>query len=68
VIGGVSLFGGRGSVWAVILGSLIVGSLLNGLALTGQGTDVEQMVEGAVLLIAVIADALVRRRSATGAR
>ena len=31
-------------------------------------TDVEQMVEGAVLLIAVIADALVRRRSATGAR
>jgi D-xylose transport system permease protein len=47
---------------------LIVGSLLNGLALTGQGTDVEQMVEGAVLLIAVIADALVRRRSATGAR
>ncbi|MDQ6905572.1 MAG: inner-membrane translocator [Chloroflexota bacterium] len=68
VIGGVSLFGGRGSVWAVILGSLIVGSLLNGLALTGQGTDVEQMVEGGVLLVAVIADALVRRRSATGLR
>ncbi len=68
VIGGVSLFGGRGSVWAVILGSLIVGSLLNGLALTGQGTDVEQMVEGGVLLVAVIADALVRRRSATGSR
>ncbi len=68
VIGGVSLFGGRGSVWAVILGSLIVGSLLNGLALTGQGTDIEQMVEGGVLLVAVIADALVRRRSATGLR
>jgi D-xylose transport system permease protein len=68
VIGGVSLFGGRGSVWAVILGSLIVGSLLNGLALTGQGTDVEQMVECGVLLVAVIADALVRRRSATGLR
>jgi D-xylose transport system permease protein len=68
VIGGVSLFGGRGSVWAVILGSLIVGSLLNGLALTGQGTDVEQMVEGGVLLVAVIADALLRRRSATGLR
>jgi len=68
VIGGVSLFGGRGSVWAVILGSLIVGSLLNGLALTGQGTDVEQMVEGGVLLVAVIADALLRRRSATGVR
>jgi D-xylose transport system permease protein len=52
VIGGVSLFGGRGSVWAVVLGSLIIGSLVNGLALLSQGTDVSQMVEGAVLLIA----------------
>ncbi|MHB8644970.1 MAG: sugar ABC transporter permease [Thermomicrobiales bacterium] len=68
VIGGVSLFGGRGSVWSVVLGSLIVGSLINGLALTGKGTDVEQMVEGAVLLIAVIIDALLRRRNATGFR
>lgn len=68
VIGGVSLFGGRGSVWSVILGSLIVGSLINGLALTGKGTDVEQMVEGAVLLIAVIIDALLRRRNATSLR
>jgi D-xylose transport system permease protein len=68
VIGGVSLFGGRGSVWSVVLGSLIVGSLINGLALTGKGTDIEQMVEGAVLLIAVIADALLRRRNATGYR
>jgi D-xylose transport system permease protein len=64
----VSLFGGRGSVWAVILGSLIVGSLLNGLALTGQGTDVEQMVEGGVLPVAVIADEFLRRRSATSLR
>lgn len=68
VLGGVSLFGGRGSVWSVVLGALIVGSLINGLALTGQGTDVEQMVEGAVLLIAVLVDALARRRNATGVR
>ncbi len=68
IIGGVSLFGGRGSVWSVVIGALIVGSLINGLALSGQGTDVEQMVEGGVLLIAVIADALVRRRNATGVR
>src|SRR5215467_122252 len=61
VIGGVSLFGGRGSVWAVVLGALIIGSLVNGLALLSQGTDVSQMVEGAVLLIAVSVDALVRR-------
>jgi D-xylose transport system permease protein len=61
VIGGVSLFGGRGSVWAVVLGALIIGSLVNGLALMNQGSDVSEMVEGVVLLIAVTVDALVRR-------
>jgi len=61
VIGGVSLFGGRGSVWAIVPGVLIIGSLVNGLALLNQGTDVSEMVEGIVLLIAVTVDALVRR-------
>lgn len=69
VIGGVSLFGGVGSVWAVVLGALIIGSLENGLDLKSQGSDVKQMVEGAVLLLAVTIDALVRRaqkRSGSG--
>jgi D-xylose transport system permease protein len=61
VIGGVSLFGGRGSAWAIVLGVLIIGSLVNGLALLNQTVDVSEMVEGAVLVIAVTADALVRR-------
>jgi D-xylose transport system permease protein len=64
VIGGVSLFGGRGSVWAIVLGVLIIQSLENGLTLQSQGTDVKQMVEGVVLIIAVIADALIRRAQA----
>ncbi|HEX6817769.1 MAG TPA: inner-membrane translocator [Ktedonobacterales bacterium] len=68
VIGGVSLFGGRGSVWAVVIGMLIIGSLANGLVLLGKGTDIEQMVEGAVLLIAVTVDAVARRRNASGLR
>lgn len=68
VIGGVSLFGGRGSVWAVVLGSLVIGSLANGLALLGQSSDVVYMVEGVVLLIAVTADAVARRRAPTGVR
>jgi len=68
VIGGVSLFGGRGSVWGVLLGALVIGSLVNGLALSGQSPAVEEMVEGSVLLIAVLLDALARRRSATGLR
>ncbi len=61
VIGGVSLFGGRGSVWAVVLGMLIVECLQNGLALLNQTTDVQYMIEGLVLVIAVTADALIRR-------
>ncbi len=61
VIGGVSLFGGRGSVWAVVLGMLIIGSLENGLALKSQGTDVKLIIEGLVLVLAVTADAVIRR-------
>ena len=64
VIGGVSLFGGRGSAWAIVLGVLIIQSLENGLTLQSQGTDVKEMVEGVVLIIAVIADALIRRAQA----
>jgi D-xylose transport system permease protein len=61
VIGGVSLFGGRGSVWAVILGALVIGSLDNGLDLLNQDQSVKNIVQGAVLVLAVTADALVRR-------
>jgi D-xylose transport system permease protein len=61
VIGGVSLFGGRGSVWGVTLGLLIIGSIPNGMALLNQNPDVVFMVEGGVLLVAVTADALTRR-------
>lgn len=68
VIGGVSLFGGRGSVWAIVLGSLIIGSLENGLDLRSQGSDIKQMIEGAVLLLAVAVDALVRRAQARSGR
>ena len=68
VIGGVSLFGGRGSAWAVVLGILVIGSLENGLVLLNQGQDITQIVEGAVLLFAVLADAIIRRRAITGYR
>lgn len=61
VIGGVSLFGGRGSVWAVVLGALVIGSLDNGLDLLNQDQSVKSMVQGGVLLLAVTADAIVRR-------
>ncbi|GCE16191.1 sugar ABC transporter permease [Tengunoibacter tsumagoiensis] len=64
VIGGVSLFGGRGSAWAIVLGMMIIGSLENGLSLQSQTADVKQIIEGIVLLLAVTADAVVRRLQA----
>lgn len=69
VIGGVSLFGGRGSVWGVLLGILIIGSLENGLTLfSATSQDVKLMIEGLVLIIAVLLDAITRRRNAVTGR
>jgi D-xylose transport system permease protein len=66
VIGGTSLFGGYGTVWAALLGALVIGSVSNGLDLLGQPPDVKYIVQGAVLLVAVAADSLVRRGERRG--
>ena len=68
VIGGTSLFGGRGNVWGALLGALVIGSVSNGLDRVGQPADVKYMVEGAILLLAVTADAFSRRRLAAAGR
>jgi len=60
VIGGTSLFGGRGSVWNAILGALVIGSLGNGLDLSGASAADKLMFSGAILLLAVAIDALSR--------
>lgn len=60
VIGGTSLFGGRGSVWNAILGALVIGSLGNGLDLAGARAADKLMFSGAILLIAVILDSVTR--------
>lgn len=67
VIGGTSLFGGRGSVWSALLGALVIGSVANGLDLMAQPPEVKYMVEGAILGAAVTIDAIARRsRMAAG--
>jgi D-xylose transport system permease protein len=67
VIGGTSLFGGRGSVWSALLGALIIGSISNGMDLLAFPSSTKFMITGAVLLAAVTIDALARRhREATG--
>jgi D-xylose transport system permease protein len=68
VIGGTSLFGGRGNVWAALLGALVIGSVSNGLDLVGQPADVKYIVEGAILLLAVTIDAFSRRRLTVAGR
>ena len=62
VVAGVSLFGGRGSVWAALLGALVIGSIANGMDLLALSSDVKFMVTGGVLLAAVSIDAIARKR------
>jgi len=62
VIGGTSLFGGRGTVWAALIGAVVIGSISNGMDLLALQSPVKFMITGAVLLAAVTIDALVRRR------
>jgi len=67
VIGGTSLFGGRGRVYHAVLGALVVASVENGLALLGKPASTEDMATGVILVLAVSLDALNRRRrAATG--
>ncbi len=62
VIGGTSLFGGRGSTWAALLGALVIGSIANGMDLLAFASSVKFMVTGLVLLLAVTLDAYTRSR------
>ncbi len=67
VIGGTSLFGGRGSTWSALLGALVIGSIANGMDLLALSSSIRFMVTGAVLLLAVTLDAYTRsRREMTG--
>ncbi|WP_434379807.1 sugar ABC transporter permease [Melittangium boletus] len=67
VIGGTSLFGGRGSAWSALLGALVIGSISNGMDLLAFSSSVKFMVTGSVLLVAASIDAVSRRgRQAAG--
>jgi D-xylose transport system permease protein len=65
VIGGTSLFGGRGTVWAALLGSLVIGSISNGMDLLAYSSPIKFIVTGAVLLVAAAIDATARRGRAS---
>jgi D-xylose transport system permease protein len=62
VIGGTSLFGGRGRVISALMGALVISTVANGIDLLGYSSAIKFMVTGAILLAAVTLDAISRRR------
>ncbi|MGW7134763.1 sugar ABC transporter permease [Streptomyces bobili] len=68
VIGGTSLFGGRGSVWSALLGMLVIQSIQTGLDLLNMNTSIQYMITGGVLLGAVVIDSVSRRSQKAAGR
>ena len=68
VIGGTSLFGGRGHVKSALLGALVMISIDNGLGLLGLSSGTKFVVTGGVLLLAVTVDSISRRAQASSGR
>jgi D-xylose transport system permease protein len=63
VIGGTSLFGGRGRMVHALIGGVVIAAIANGMYLLGLSSAAQEMVNAVVLLAAVTIDALARRRS-----
>jgi ribose/xylose/arabinose/galactoside ABC-type transport system permease subunit len=61
IIGGTSLFGGRGTVFGTVTGAIIIGLLSTSLITLGVGPESVQLMKGAFIVVAVIVDALVRK-------
>jgi D-xylose transport system permease protein len=68
VIGGTSLFGGRGRVISALMGALVISTLANGIDLAGWNSAIKFMATGAILLFAVTLDTLLRRRQQRAGR
>ncbi|WP_457028046.1 sugar ABC transporter permease [Kitasatospora sp. P5_F3] len=68
VIGGTSLFGGRGNTWSALLGALVIGSIQSGMNIQGLSNAIQFMITGAVLLAAVVIDSLSRRTQRAAGR
>jgi len=66
VIGGTSLFGGRGKTIHGVLGGLVIGGIVYGMALLGLQVEWELIVTGSVLVLAVLIDVLSRRGAGAG--
>ena len=61
-LGGAAVAGGAGSIFGAVIGAFIMGVLNNGMSLYGWSTDIQKIVKGAVLLVAVTADLMSKRK------
>jgi len=68
VIGGTSLFGGRGSAYSALLGIIVIQAISSGLTLLDLSSSIRYMITGAVLAVAVIVDSLSRRSRVSNGR
>src|SRR5947209_13087653 len=68
VIGGTSLFGGRGEVRSAVLGGLVIAMIANGIDLVGYSASTKLITTGVILLAAVTLDTVLRRRQAAAGR
>lgn len=64
VLGGTSILGGRGAIWRSVIGTLMLALIANGSNLLNLEGNVQQIIQGAVILLAVSLDAFTRRRRA----
>jgi multiple monosaccharide ABC transporter membrane protein len=62
-IGGASMYGGAGTIVGAIIGALFMGVLNNGMSILGVGSDIQQVVKGLVLLLAVAFDIISKSRA-----
>jgi ribose transport system permease protein len=63
VIGGPSILGGAGAVWRTVLGLYLLAMIANGCNLLGVDSKYQQIITGAIILVAVGTDAWSRRRT-----
>lgn len=62
VIGGTSLYGGSGSIWGTVIGTLLIGVLLNGLVILNISPYVQQLLIGVIIVAAVTFDIFIKRQ------